>query len=337
MPAFTLDQRVRSFNPFAAPFVPPAAYQPGSATASVAPVPAAPALVPPSAVFGQAYPIGPFGPVAPVASKPIGSVDVQCQTLGNLLRQAMHENGVLHHKIAKYDHGLKAEQERRATIAQELDEFKAEHNRNLRNGKPSPLQQQQVSDLQATIARGNGELERLRRDLNVMKMSLARIQKENAASIKHEKDMFTTEQRKWEVAVKMREERIKALEQQHQDDEQKLEALQAEHDAEAARLKDNLESEWKKRASARESAADATNEQLQQAVASKEVAESKLRESEAEQEQLRADREKLRDELDDFERRHETLSRLHEGQKSVLETQSKKLKEAVAQQGELLC
>lgn len=352
MPQFNLDQRARatSFNPFAAPFVPPPVYPaPFASQPQQQQQQPPPASVPNG--FGLAF--GPIAPLALPAAPPFAHADIRYQPLAEMLRQALHENGVLHHKVVKYDQVHKADHGRLHQLTCELEELKQQSARIRNEPRLDPVQQKQIFDLEQAISRQNTELARLQRERDASRKVAQQADDEREAAAKRHEDEVTHENRRWKVALQMREERINVLQAEVCSGEQTLAKLKADHAAvdatSDARLKETKRNDSDALEAARlelsqtqedlrilqsrfgNAQADAacTSAELRASIDQRDELERKLaaREKEREERQTQeADWERLRTEYADLQRRYD-------GQKEVIETQSRNLKEAVVQKG----
>ena len=351
MPQFNLDQRARatSFNPFAAPFVPPPALP--APFASQPPPPPPPPHVP--APSGLRVAFGAIGPLALPAGQPFVSAEIRYQTAAELLRQALHENGVLHHKLVKFDQVHKADHERIHQLTRELEELKQQNARISNGPRPDPIQQKQLFDLNQAISRQNSELARLQREREAARKATQQAIDERQAAAKRHEEEVAHENRKWKVALQMRDERMDALQAQVRLSEQAAARLKEERAAVAAasdaRLEETKRTESDALAASHlqlsevqqelrtvrarfddtQAEAARVSEELRQSIDQRDEMERKLasleKEREASQTQ-QADLERLRAEYADLQRRYD-------GQKEVIETQSRNLKEAIVQKG----
>lgn len=353
MPQFNLDQRARatSFNPFAAPFVPP----PPAFPAPFASQPQQPqqqqARAPVPNGLGLAF--GPVGAIALPAAPPFAHVEIRYQTTAELLRQALHENGVLHHKIVKYDQVHKADHERLHQLACEVEELKQQHARVRNEPRLDPIQQKHLHEANLTIARQNTDLANLRRDLEAARKAAQQAVTERQAATKRHEEEVALENRKWKVALQMRDERIDALQAQVRSNEETVAQLKEDRAAAAAASDARLEETKRKESDALEAArlqlsqaqqelqtlqsrfedaqADAarTSAEFRQSIEQRDELERKLAALEKESEERQAQE----GELERLRSEHADLQRRYDGQKEVIETQSRNLKEAVVQKG----
>ncbi|GAA5883219.1 hypothetical protein JCM3774_001937 [Rhodotorula dairenensis] len=350
MPPFHLDRRgsegSTSFNPFAAPFVPPAL-----PAQSVSQQPPPSENAPGSGGFGYAF--QPLQPVMVPAPQPFAPAEVRYQTTVDLLRQALQENGVLHYKVLKYDQVHKVDHDRLRRLTQEVEDLRAQKARIRNEPRLDPLQQKQLMDLQQTVARQSSDLTRLRVDLEAARSVALQANNARLAGTKRHEENLAHENGRWKVALEMRDERIKVLKTQVASSGDMLTEVKAELATAAAALVDakaeNAQpSEMDALAAVRqqlsksEQALGELQARTDRAEANVAKASAELRESIGQCDELRgkladvekerdnhqghqADSERLRAECADLQRRCE-------GQKDMIETQSKNLKEAVAQQ-----
>ena len=247
----------------------------------------------------------------------------------------------------------KADHERIHQLTRELEELKQQNARISNGPRPDPIQQKQLFDLSQAISRQNSALDRLQRQREAARKATQQALDERQAAAKRHEEAVAHENRKWKVALKMRDERIEALQAQVRAGEQTLAKLKADHAAVAATsdapLEETKRTESDALAASRlqlsetqqelrtvrarfddtQAEAARVSEELRQSIDQRDEMEPKLasleKEREASQTQ-QADWERLRAEYADLQCRYD-------GQKEVIETQSRNLKEAIVQKG----
>ncbi|GAA5982969.1 hypothetical protein JCM10908_006854 [Rhodotorula pacifica] len=348
MPQFNLDQRARStsFNPFAAPFVPPALPAPFASSPPQQQQP------PPPASVGVGFPYGPIAPIGAPALQAFAPADIRYHTTAELLRQALHENGVLHHKVLKYDQVHKTDHDRLHALTAELEQLKQQHTRMRNEARPDPAQQQRIFELNQTILRQNNDFKHLRADLEAARHAVQQAVNDRLAASKRHEEETEYEKRQWKVALQMRDERIDALQAQSRMSEEKLSKVIAEHTAAMAaqseagakqqkQYEDDAAAEVRQQlvaaqpelsllqteANAAKAEAASNSAELREVIRQCDNLKQRLCNVEKERDDLRC----VKIELEQLKVEHVDLRRGHDGQKEMLDAQGKRLREAVEQ------